>query len=72
MPKDSNEQKPQTVTYHISEEKINAQNEMFENTLKNVHALTVFTVKNYGRFGYMIKKLEEILDELKKQNKGSK
>lgn len=58
------------IDLQINKEKINAQNEMYENTLNTVHAMAVMVVKNFGRLGYQIKLQEQILDELKKLNKG--
>lgn len=70
MPKkvNKNEDKPQEVTFHINKEKMNKYNESYENTLNNIHAMSVFIVKTYGRAGYQIKLLEQILEELKKLN----
>ena len=62
--------KKNEITFHIGKETINKYNEMYEQTLHNIHALSVFMVKTYGRAGYQIKLLEQILDELKKLNKG--
>lgn len=59
---------PKQVTFHIKKEETNKYNESYENTLANIHAMAVFTVKNYGRLGYQIKLQEQILDELKKLN----
>jgi hypothetical protein len=69
-PKKKEEEKK--ITFHIAQEKTDKRNEMYENTLNNIHAMSVFTVKNYGRAGYQIKLLEQILSELKKLNKGKK
>lgn len=60
------------ITFTIKKEQKNKYNESYEATLDNIHALTVFAVKSFGRMGYMIKKLEEILEEIKKANKGQK
>ena len=64
-----NDKKDNTITFHIDKEKINNHNENYENTLNNIHAASVFLVKLYGRAGYQIKLLEQILDELKKLTK---
>lgn len=60
--------KDSTISFQIKKEKINNYTESYENTLNNIFALTAFTVKQYGRAGYQIKILEQILEELKKLN----
>ena len=64
--------KEQNITFHIAKEKPDTRTEAYENTLNNIHAMSVFSVKTYGRAGFQIKLLEQILDELKKLNKGKK
>lgn len=58
---------PEQYTFHIEPEVASVQNEMYEKTLKNIHAMAVFTVKSYRRLGYQIKLQEQILEELKKR-----
>jgi hypothetical protein len=58
------------IDIKIEKEAPNKYNESFEKTLGNIHAIAIFSVKNFGRLGYIIKKLEEVVDELKKANKG--
>ena len=60
------------VTFSIKKEIPNKYNEAYEITLNNIHAMSIFAVKNYARLGYQIKLQEQILDELKKLNKGKK
>lgn len=60
------------VSITIAKEKLNNYNEAFENTLNNIHAIALYTLKTYGRLGYQIKIQEQILAELKKLNKDKK
>lgn len=60
---------PKGVPINIRVPDINKYNEANEDTLKNIHALTVLTVKMFGRLGYQIKIMEEIKSELQKLNK---
>lgn len=68
MPK--KEKDESSITFRIEKEVLDSRSEAFEKTLNNIHAMAVFTVKNYGRLGYQIKLLEQILSELKLLNKG--
>ena len=71
MPKKVEKKKEESkISFQIKKELPSKYNEAYENTLNNIFALSAFTVKNYGRMGYQIKLLEQILDELKKLNKG--
>lgn len=69
MPKKITKQDENKITFRIEKENIETRNEAYEKTLDNIHAMAVFTVKNYGRLGYQIKLMEQVLDELKKLNK---
>lgn len=62
------ENKETQVSFTLAKENLNKYNENYENTMNNIHAMSILMVKQYGRMGYQIKLLEQILTELKKFN----
>lgn len=69
--KKSDTQKDQLnrIPLTIKKPKIDKYNESYEDTLNNIHALTMLNLKMFGRLGYQIKLMEEIKNELTKLNK---
>jgi len=64
----NNEQKP--LKLEFKKENINSINENYEDTLNNIYAIAVLSHQVFARLGYQIKIQEQILEELKKLNKG--
>jgi len=50
-----------SISFSIKKEEPSPYNEHFESTLGNIHAMAIFTIKNYGRLGYQIKILGAIV-----------
>lgn len=58
------------VKLEFKKEVITPYSEAFENTLNNIYSMSIMTHQVFARLGYQIKLQEQILDELKKMNKG--
>jgi len=62
--------KKKDIKLEFKKEHITKYSEPYENTLNNIFAMAVMTHQVFGRLGYQIKLQEQILEELKKLNKG--
>lgn len=65
-------QTKQDIRLDFKREVITPYTEKFENTLNNLFAMALLQHQIFGRLGYQIKLQEQILEELKKINKGDK
>lgn len=71
MPKKIIKKEEPHLNLKIEREKENKYNENYSNTLGNIFTIAIFMVKIFGRLGYQIKLQEQVLEELKKLNKGN-
>lgn len=58
------------IKLEFKKEAITTYSEAYENTLNNIFSMAVMSHQIFGRLGYQIKLQEQILEELKKLNKG--
>jgi hypothetical protein len=61
---------PKQVKLEFKKEKINNYNENFEATMDNIYSSSILIHQVFARLGYQIKLQEQMLEELKKLNKG--
>lgn len=61
---------PKQVKLEFKKEKINNYNENFESTMNNIYNASILIHQVFARLGYQIKLQEQMLEELKKLNKG--